>query len=657
MAECILCLTKVTKTKSIKLSEKINESMTLSEAIREHLTCGTVILSQKPPAQQFSCSSCFNSFKSFYDFLTKITNKHPQSSPVKAENSDKSSLTIVNINEPQIEFQDLNSNVKIETEVTYDDVDAESEVSEQFAGDMNRFDDSDFEWSMDEDFDAETEQKTESKKEQKEPEEAPVQKRETRGRKRKQVSDVDENSKEIVGNEAKKTKRTRKTRKNEKKSEELDTSLVKSETEGNENQPKVIKNENSEKHIEFNTGPVLKKARSKSGYIRYLKHSQITQEIIDSGLKYIVIAGIEYKVPKVKEGQKLREEADLLEKLEKRLQRDPNRRLHPSLDPEGEEKIRRFMDIKCYICAATFDSFFRLNKHFKLFHPNNRAYLTCCGKNFNRRFELLNHIEYHDKSVIYKCEECNKIYKNKSCLRAHRKQQHEQPKTGEMCAICGGLFSSNGALKAHMLMHIVSDRTFECYICKKGKTYKNEHLLRKHMNTRHNFVKPDNMTVCHICSSTFRESHLAKHMSTVHSDEDRVKVQCKICGFWLLEKTMRTHLAKHNDQGVTCGECGKFLKSKYSLKGHMKQAHSDDYKFICKYCQKGFHKENKMIEHVAVKHTRDFPFKCRVLSCQKGFRAEANWRIHERKAHPEEYEAFFKPFYKRNPNELIGEGF
>jgi hypothetical protein len=544
--------------------------------------------------------------------------------------------------------------------------------------DDTRFDDSDFEWSMDdEDFRADGGEAKE----------------------RRESSDIDESLKEIVGslgtidekssrNERKSSRNDEKNEKSKKSREQNEKNREKSSKDAKkspekparstrstkptkttptitEDPPKPIKRERPDDDNEPSTSqpPPIKKAKSSnSTYIRYLKHSQVTQQMIDSGLKFIVISGVEYKIPKPKKTTTTTTKTTTniqvdLDKLEKLIARDPNRRAHPSLDPEGEATIRRFMDIKCRICSTTFESFFRLKKHFKQLHPGDTAYLSCCDKKFTRRFELLDHIESHDTTITHRCDDCGKTYKTRNCLRTHRKHQHEQPWAGEMCAICGRMCANPGALRTHMLTHISSDRVFECYKCKSGRAYKNEQLLRKHMTTRHNCVRPDNMTVCHMCSSTFRESHLATHMKTVHCDEDREKVQCGVCGFWLLQKTLKTHMAKHNDQGVTCGECGKFLKSKYSLKGHMRQAHSDEFRFRCRFCEKGFHKEKKMVEHVAVKHTRDYPFKCRVLTCGKGFRAEGNWRIHEKKQHPEEYEAFFKPFYKRGPNELVGDGY
>jgi uncharacterized C2H2 Zn-finger protein len=79
--------------------------------------------------------------------------------------------------------------------------------------------------------------------------------------------------------------------------------------------------------------------------------------------------------------------------------------------------------------------------------------------------------------------------------------------------------------------------------------------------------------------------------------------------------------------------------------------HEGEPKFTCDLCGKSVRFEKKLREHIAVVHTREMLFKCRVTECGKGFRAEGNWKQHEKKAHPEEYEKFFKPFWLRGPNE------
>ncbi|KAL7011147.1 hypothetical protein ACKWTF_014120 [Chironomus riparius] len=426
--------------------------------------------------------------------------------------------------------------------------------------------------------------------------------------------------------------------------------LIKSENPEVTNSPNLqTPSLDSKSDIKISTtdsnGPLpLFPAKSKTGYIRYLPRDQITLEMINSGQQYIVIDGVEYRIPQKASSTKPKKKSARYTREE-----DASRRSHPAHDPEGQEKVKNFIDIKCYVCGTEFESFFKLKKHFKRFHPNNQAYLTCCDKNFKRRCDLLDHIEQHERSAVYMCTICNKEYKTKGCLRSHMRFYHPKDDAEQViCYECGKMFNNSNLLKLHLMTHEGdSDKSFECYIC--CKKFKNIHNVKRHLNLTHALTQE--RIICHICSASVKKAYLSSHMKYVHNS-DRTRVNCERCGIWVLKSTFKTHLMKHTDMGVNCKVCGKFLKSTYSLTSHVKTVHNDKFKFKCNYCDKGFHREVKMQEHIAVKHTRDFPFKCRITECGREFRAEGNCRVHEKKAHPEEYNKFYKPFYKRDNEEL-----
>lgn len=140
-------------------------------------------------------------------------------------------------------------------------------------------------------------------------------------------------------------------------------------------------------------------------------------------------------------------------------------------------------------------------------------------------------------------------------------------------------------------------------------------------------------------------------MKTVHATQ-REKVKCTICNHWITKYFIKSHMRKHNEPGKNCKICGKFLKNLSSFTSHMKIVHSDaEKKFICNYCGKGFARQIKLKEHIAAVHTREYLYTCRVPGCNKKFRAEGNWKMHEKRAHPEVYNKIFKPSYKWGPNE------
>lgn len=292
-------------------------------------------------------------------------------------------------------------------------------------------------------------------------------------------------------------------------------------------------------------------------------------------------------------------------------------------NPEGDAKIREFLEIKCYICGEICETFFRLKKHFKSFHPDDVAYLSCCDRKFYLRFPLLDHLQTHDTKVINQCTECKKNYKTKMSLKAHIAKFHANIQQQCICPICGRTIKTSGGLKAHLLTHDEDDtKIFECYVCKKN--YKNEGLLRYHIRSQHNKKRPSKV-ICHICSAIMSAGRLKGHMRDKHSAESEERAQCKICGNWIKKVRMHIHERIHMKGNATCKECGKDLKSYGSLYSHIKLVHSDERnRHKCHLCEKAFYRENKLREHIAVRHTREFIFRCRVPGCGKEFRAEGN---------------------------------
>ncbi|KAG5667065.1 hypothetical protein PVAND_015065 [Polypedilum vanderplanki] len=506
MIECILCLSKTTKTKSTNLSEKVNENLSLYDAIQQQINCENINIVTLTSTNQFSCLQCFKAFKSFYELLDKVNEKHPKIKKEQPESYEELKTEI--FVETPINFENL-SNIKVEPEILFNEIQSENK------------DDSDFDWQM----------------------------------------------------EDEKPKKAR----------------------------------------------TIKKSQPRSQ--QYLKLEDRTPEILASGKTHVTINGKKFVVPKT--------------------QLKSN---------ESDERVSKFLDVKCELCGSAQPTFLRLIKHFRKEHKDTKPFIRCCEKKFYRRGRLLDHLDRHDDQVTHKCPHCQKSYKSKHILKVHLDKIHLQMRNECICSVCGRSLKSEGALKNHMYTHEEdANRTFECYICKKGN-YKNEKLLRTHFYSTHNPNRPLT-TLCHICSAPVKFGTLKAHLQQKHTAEFNERVQCEICDHWIIKGRLDLHKRKHLEGGVNCKICGKFLKSSGSLYSHMKIVHEQIRNHACNLCDKKFYKEQKLKEHVAVKHTREFLFKCRVPTCGKEFRAEANWKMHEKRQHPEEYLKFFAPTYIRGPKD------
>lgn len=76
------------------------------------------------------------------------------------------------------------------------------------------------------------------------------------------------------------------------------------------------------------------------------------------------------------------------DKPDKRYTKDQERRL------EEEQEIQKVLDIKCVLCAMTFNTFRGCKSHFTRAH-NMDGYLICCDTKYYRKKPLVNHVQTH----------------------------------------------------------------------------------------------------------------------------------------------------------------------------------------------------------------------------------------------------------------------
>ena len=131
----------------------------------------------------------------------------------------------------------------------------------------------------------------------------------------------------------------------------------------------------------------------------------------------------------------------------------------------------------------------------------------------------------------------------------------------QICAICGCSFALASSLTRHMYDH--DERRYQCEFC----SY----------------------------SSNF-ESELKAH-KIVHHKNPAFQCMAKNCGKLFHHKwELTVHLEKHKGDGFQCDTCDYSTNHKKHLKEHqLKQ--SDDYSYMCKICNKGFHYQSGLKWH------------------------------------------------------------
>ena len=67
-----------------------------------------------------------------------------------------------------------------------------------------------------------------------------------------------------------------------------------------------------------------------------------------------------------------------------------------------DRQILEYFKMECGQCLQTFENYLQVKLHFRKAHNNIHAYISCCGKKFNRRGSVLEHIKWHTNPDSFK---------------------------------------------------------------------------------------------------------------------------------------------------------------------------------------------------------------------------------------------------------------
>lgn len=213
---------------------------------------------------------------------------------------------------------------------------------------------------------------------------------------------------------------------------------------------------------------------------------------------------------------------------------------------EENEQIRKSFALKCDICNGDeFESWLKVRQHYRKAHATD-GYLTCCGRKFQKRSDIMNHIRHHsstqnedadassqvgkddqDKQIreffSMKCELCVDVeLENLLRVRQHYRKVHQIP---GYLTCCGRKFTKRCKILDHIRYH-TNPKALRCDEC--GKVCKDKNSLKLHIS---NHVPMESREYkCNLCTSSFTKPWLLKiHMRSKHTSKTGEDFPCDKC--------------------------------------------------------------------------------------------------------------------------------
>ncbi|KAG5898464.1 hypothetical protein JTB14_015471 [Gonioctena quinquepunctata] len=204
------------------------------------------------------------------------------------------------------------------------------------------------------------------------------------------------------------------------------------------------------------------------------------------------------------------------------------------------------------------------------------------------------------------CNLCGKVFQRRGYLKNHM-AIHAKVKPF-ICNVCGRGFTQRHSLTRHNLVH-TKERPFQCNLC--GKTFTRKEILTEHIKN-HDGATP---YLCFHCGKSKRST-------------DDKKCVCPHCGKQLHSISyLKTHLLMHSgEKPYECNICGNKFTVQRSLKHHL-NIHKGIKPYQCTQCDKSFRTSSSLRKH-GLLHTGERPYKC--TSCDKGFIRRSHLKRHFR---------------------------
>lgn len=306
-------------------------------------------------------------------------------------------------------------------------------------------------------------------------------------------------------------------------------------------------------------------------------------------------------------------------------------------NPKAQEKrnnenkqIMEFYQMTCDVCSFLAEDYRSLLTHFKKEHKR-KAFIVCCKRKLVSKKALLNHITFHSDPNAFRCNQCNKSYKDPGYLEMHKTHVHgtQEKEYPFKCEECGKSFQRKHMLTAHKDKH----KRIQCEIC--NKVLSSSASLNTHMTNMHS--EKNRTMVCDFCGQEFLNKICFDRHLNEHNGIEIPKLQCPFCFKWYRgERNRSNHIEYvHNQKGrqYPCDVCHQNYPNERAMKKHKRYVHVEE-RFECEFCGKRFKQSVNLKEHRTT-HTGEVLYSCDFCGITKNSRA--NLYVHVKQKHPTEW--------------------
>ncbi|XP_053622645.1 zinc finger protein 846-like [Plodia interpunctella] len=251
---------------------------------------------------------------------------------------------------------------------------------------------------------------------------------------------------------------------------------------------------------------------------------------------------------------------------------------------------------RCDVCTLRFACPAVLRSHAS--QHSVRHVCRRCAVTLRPRARATHRAHCYGEGNTAACHKCARLFKNSSGLQQHLKRFHRSSSKSYRCGVCGNNYSSQPAVRTHMLTHI--QRKFTCEFC--PAIFSSPYTLTQHKKSHDPSAAVDTHH-CVPCNKSFKNKKSLlthKRNAKYHQEES---FECAVCARACAnQRSLNHHMESIHSatRSYACSRCSARYNTDKALKRHMRGHDGlvEKKLAICHLCGRSFKSNNKLNRHI-----------------------------------------------------------